>query len=436
MEGTSRPLTVSTKLQRIAEQAKSYPEMEFTTLAHLMDVDWLREAFHKTSKTASPGVDGVTVRQYAEHLEENLRDLHERLRNGHYRAMPVERVWIDKEDGTQRPIGKPVLEDKIVQRGVVMLLEAVYEQDFYEFSYGFRPDRNPHQALHALREQCMEKNIHWIVDADISGFFDSLNHTHLVDILKLRVKDGGIIRLIGKWLKAGVLEGEALTFPEQGTPQGGVISPILANIYLHHVLDEWFVREVQPRLKGRAFLVRFADDFVIGCEIESDARRILAVLPKRCNRFGLTIHPTKTKLVRFGRLPRGTQADDQNGTLDFLGFTHYWGLSRQGNWVIKRKTAKKRLRRALKAFWKWCRENRHRPIQEQYTQLCAKLRGHYQYYGVRHNYRALAAVRDYAGRAWRYWLARRTRTGRISESVSNMLDKVFDLPRPRIIHAI
>jgi RNA-directed DNA polymerase len=436
MEGTSRPPTVSTKLQRIAEQAKSYPEMEFTTLAHLMDVEWLREAFHRTSKTAAPGIDGVTVKQYAEHLEENLSDLHERLRNGQYRAMPVERVWIDKEDGKQRPIGKPVLEDKIVQRGVAMMLEAVYEQDFYDFSYGFRPGRDPHQALHALTEQCVKMNVQWIVDADISGFFDSVNHTHLVDILKLRVKDGGIIRLIGKWLNAGVLEGETLTFPDKGTPQGSVISPILANIYLHHVLDEWFVRDVLPRLKGRAFLLRFADDFIIGCEMESDARRILEVLPKRCNRFGLTIHPTKTKLVRFGRPPRGTRKDQQNGTLDFLGFTHYWGLSRQGNWVIKRKTAKKRLRRAQKAFWQWCRENRHRPIREQYVLLCAKLRGYYQYYGVRHNYRALAVVREFVVKAWRYWLARRTRTGRISAQMSKMLAEVFDLPRPRIVHAI
>jgi group II intron reverse transcriptase/maturase len=436
MEDTPRSQTISTKLQRIAEQARNYPETTFTTLAHLIDVEWLREAYQRTNKASAAGLDGVTARGYAQHLEENLQDLYGRLRSGSYRATPVVRVWIDKDEGKQRPIGKPVLEDKIVQRAVAMQLEAIYEQDFYDFSYGFRPGRNPHQALQELKEQCWKKNVNWIVDADVSGFFDSLDHKHLIDILRMRVSDGGIIRLIGKWLNAGVMEGDILTYAEKGTPQGGVISPILANVYLHHVLDEWFVREVLPRLKGRACLIRYADDFVIGCELEADAQRIMEVLPKRCHRFGLTIHPTKTKLVRFGKPSRETRADPRNGTFDFLGFTHYWALSRQGNWIIKWKTAKKRLRRTLKTFWQWCRDNRQRPIQEQYNLLRAKLQGYYQYYGIRHNYRALAVVRDYVGRAWRYWLSRRTRSGRISERVKHLLEEVFELPKPRIIHAI
>jgi len=436
MGDTPRSQTVSTQLQQIAEQAKRYPASAFTTLAHRIDVDWLREAFQRTNKQSAPGIDRVTAEQYAANLEDNLRDLHERLRTGRYRATPVERVWLDKEDGRQRPIGKPVFEDKLVQRAVAMLLEAIYEQDFYDCSYTFRPNRNPHQALHQLREQCMNLNIGWIVDADVTGFFDNIDRNKLVEVIQLRVKDGGIIGLIGKWLNAGVIEGDSLTFPDKGTPQGGVISPLLANIFLHHVLDEWFVREVKPRMKGRCFLIRFADDFVIGCELESDALRVMDVLPKRFDRFSLTIHPTKTKRVRFGKPLAGANSDQQNGTFDFLGFTHFWAKSRRGYWVIKRQTARKRLRRTLKTVWQWCRQNRHRPIQEQYQILCAKLRGYYQYYAIRGNYRRLEKVRWFTQRAWKHWLRSRSRTKRIAADVMDKLQEVFQLPVPRIIHAI
>lgn len=410
--------------------------MTFTTLAHHLDMDMLREAFQRINPYAAPGVDQVRAKQYAEHLDDNLRDLHERLRSGRYRATPVKRVWLDKDDGSQRPIGKPVLEDKIVQRAVVMLLEAIYEQDFYDFSFGYRPERNPHQALHLLREQCMNLNIGWIIDADIKGFFDSIDHSQLREVLRLRVNDGQIIRLVGKWLNAGVLEGDSLSYPEQGTPQGGVISPLLANIFLHHVLDEWFVHEVQPRMQGRCFLIRFADDFIIGCELETDARRVMKVLSKRFQRFGLTIHPTKTRLVRFGKPPTGSHTDDNNGTFDFLGFTHFWARSRRGYWVIKRHTAKKRLKQTLKRLWQWCRDNRHQPIVEQYKMLCAKLRGYFQYYAIRGNYRRLEVVRVFVERAWRYWLTRRSRTKRIAAAVMNKLREVYQLPVPKILHAV
>src|ERR671922_2105913 len=296
MGDTSRSPTISTQLQQIAEQAKGYPEMVFTTLAHLMDVDFLREAYHRTRKDSAPGVDGVTAETYAEHLEENLRDLHERLRSGRYQTAPVERVWIEKDEGGQRPIGKPAFEDKIVQRAVAMRLEAIYEQDFYDGSYGCRQGRSPHEALHELRQRCMTEGIGWIVDADVSGYFDSIDRTRLREVLRQRVNDGRVLRLIGKWLRAGVMEEGVLMHPETGVVQGGVISPILANIFLHHVLDEGFEREVRPRMKGSCFRLRFADDFVIGCELETDARKILTVLPKRFARFGLTIHPTKTAL--------------------------------------------------------------------------------------------------------------------------------------------
>jgi RNA-directed DNA polymerase len=256
--------TVSTKLARIAEQSAHNPEMVFTTLAHHMDVEFLREAFRRVRPKAAPGVDGVTWAEYAKDLEANLTDLHGRLKAGRYQAPPVRRKWIAKEDGRRRPLGIPTLEDKIVQRAVGMLLEAVYEPMFQSFSYGFRPGRSAHQAVAYLRTQCLAMNINWIVDADVSGYFDNIDHGHLRAILKRRVNDGALMRLIGEWLNAGVLEEGRLMRPETGTPQGGVISPILANIYLNAILDEWFVQEVQPRLGGRCFLVRFADDCAPG----------------------------------------------------------------------------------------------------------------------------------------------------------------------------
>lgn len=436
MGGTSRPPTVSTTLQRIAQQAVQYPAMVFTTLAHLMDVDFLREAYRRTRKDAVPGVDGVTAAAYAEHLEANLSDLHERLRSGRYVAPPVRRTWLEKADGGQRPIGIPAFEDKIVQRAVAMLLGAIYEQDFRDFSHGFREGHSPHQALQELREQCMERNIGWIVDADVSGFFDNLDHGLLREVIRKRVKDGSLLRLIGKWLHAGVLEGESLTYPERGTPQGGVISPLLANIFLHEVLDEWYERDVKPRMKGRTFLIRFADDFVIGCEREEDARRIMAVLPKRFARFGLSIHPTKTVLVSFKRPGSQAESDAGNGTFEFLGFTHYWTKSRRGYWVIKRRTARKRLRRTMKALWQWCRHHRHTALREQYRILCQKLRGHFQYYGIRGNYPRLAALFRYAEGAWRYWLSRRGHRHPPAGVQLERLRARYPLPVPRIVHAI
>jgi group II intron reverse transcriptase/maturase len=331
MGDTLRSPTVTTKLQRLAEQAKHNPERVFTNLAHLIDVDFLHEAYRRTSKSSAAGIDGVTAKQYAEHLDENLQDLHGRLRSGRYQAAPVVRVWIEKEDGGRRPIGKPAFEDKIVQRAVAMLLEAIYEQDFSDCSYGFRPGRSPHHALRDLRTHCMEEGIGWIVDADVSGYFDSIDRTHLREVLRRRVNDGSIMRLIGKWLRAGVREEGVLHYPETGVVQGGVISPVLANVLLHHVLDEWFEREVQPRLKGRSFLTRFADDWIIGCELETDAQRLMAVLPKRFARFGLSPHPEKTVLIRFRKPTTRKGPGDGNGTFDFLGLTHYWTRSRRGH---------------------------------------------------------------------------------------------------------
>lgn len=434
MGDTQRSQTISTKLCQIAEQAREHPERIFTALAHLMDMELLQDAFDKTRKDGAPGVDGVTGDMYAEHLEANLTALHDRLRRKQYKAPPVKRVWIDKQDGSKRPLGMPIFEDKVVQRAVAAILSAVYEQDFYDFSYGFRENKSPLDAIKAVREQCLRLNTRWIVDADISTFFDGIDHSKLMDIIKRRINDGGLLRLIGKWLNAGVLEGRRLSYPETGTPQGGVVSPLLANIFLHHVLDEWFEKEIKPRLQGRCFLIRFADDFVIGCELESDARRLTAVLPKRFNRFNLTIHPEKTALVDF-RPPNQRDGRNMPSTFDFLGFTHYWGKSRNGNWVIKRKTARKRLGRAMKAVWQWCREHRHYNVPEQYRTLCSKLRGHYQYYGIRGNYKMMEALYEHAIKSWRHWLGRRSRNGRIAcEDFARRYLKVFPLPPPRIVH--
>ena len=428
--------TVSTKLQWIAETAVREPGRIFTTLAHLIDIDFLREAFHRTRKDGAPGIDEVTAKEYAENLDENLHSLHERLRTGRYKAPPVKRVWVDKDDGKKRPIGMPVFEDKIAQRAVAMILGAVYEQDFESFSHGFREGHSQHQALSELRDKCREIDVAWIVDADVAGFFDNLDHNLMRKIIKLRVNDGAIIRLIGKWLNAGVMEGTTLIHPEKGTPQGGVISPVLSNIFLHHVLDldRWYVRTVRPRLGG-SFLIRWADDFIIGCEQEEEAKRVMEALPRRFNRFKLTIHPTKTTLVRFKR-PSSKEGDTRNGTFDFLGFTHFWGRTRKEYWVIKRKTAKKRLSRAMKSLWNWCREHRHDNIYEQYKALCLKLKGHYQYYGIRSNFKMLEVVFEYTEKAWRRWLGRRSRESYISWEVFEKLRRTFPLPKPRICHAI
>lgn len=437
MGDTQRSPTISTQLHQIAEQAREHPDRIFTSLAHLIDVDFLGEAYSKTRKDAAAGVDGITAEEYSWNLEDNLRDLHVRMRSQRYKATPVKRSWIAKEDGSQRPLGMPILEDKIAQRSVSMLMSAIYEEDFHDFSYGFREGRSPHQAIAALREQCYKENIHWIIDADITKFFDNLDHGILRDIIKKRVNDGGLLRLIGKWLNAGVLEGETLSYPKHGTPQGGVISPLLANIFLHYVLDEWYVQEIKPRLKGRSFLIRFADDFIIGCELEEDARRIMAVLPKRFGRFKLTIHPKKTVLVDFRSPDWRKKTLMSQHTFDFLGFTHYWNQSRNGNWVIKRKTAAKRLRRTTKAIWQWCHDNRHWSLPEQHRIMSSKLRGHYQYYGIRGNYKMLEVVYECARKSWKRWLGRRSRDGYISwEEFEGKILSTFALPPPRIVHLI
>jgi group II intron reverse transcriptase/maturase len=434
MTETPSSIDISTKLERIAKQAKEMPGVALSTLAHHIDVAWLREAYRRTRKGGATGIDGQTAEQYAERLEENLQSLLDRAKSGSYRAPPVRRVHIPKGDGSDtRPIGIPTFEDKVLQRAVTMLLEAVYETSFHDFSYGFRPGRSAHQALEAVRDTAMIAGGGWILEVDIKKFFDSLDHSHLQAILRQRIRDGVILRLIGKWLNAGVMEGVELSHPAEGTPQGGVISPLLANVYLHEVLDEWFVRDVWPRLKGRATLVRYADDFVFFFKRRDDADRVFEVLPKRFGKYGLTLHPDKTRLVPFQRPDRIDDDDDSgSGSFDLLGFTHHWALSRKGSWVVKRRTAKDRFSRALRRIREWCRSHRHDPVAAQHQMIVRKLDGHYGYYGLNGNFDALTRLRYETVLAWRKWLSRRSQKGYINWASMFELLKRFPIPQPRL----
>jgi RNA-directed DNA polymerase len=436
MAGTLGSGNTSTKLAQIAELARKHPERAFSSLHHVIDVALLRDAYRLTRKDAAAGVDGQSAEQYGRELEKNLESLCERFRSGRYQAPPVKRVHIPKGDGRTRPIGLPTFEDKVLQRAVAMVLEAIYEQDFHPNSYGFRPKRGAHGALQAIWETTTRIGGGWVLEVDIRAFFDTLDHGQLRSFLDKRVSDGVIRRAIDKWLKAGVLEAGTVTVPEEGTPQGGVISPILANIYLHEVLDLWFEREVKPRLHGDATLIRYADDFVIIFELGGEAKRVMEVLPKRFGKYGLTVHPDKTRLVKFNRpRPPGHKDndDDGSGSFDFLGFTHHWGKSRKGTMVVCRRTMRKRFTRGLASIREWCRRNRHLPVSEQRRQLGLKLRGHYSYYGLTGNYAALERFLFEVTRIWHKWLARRSQRANSRWDHFQRIIKRFPLPAARVI---
>jgi len=434
---------VSTKQQRVATLAEQSAEMGFTSLAYLMDIDWLREAYRQTRKTGAVGVDGQTAADYEADLEANLRCLLDRAKSGAYWAPPVRRVHIPKggSGNETRAIGIPTLEDKILQRAVVMLLAPIYEHDFLDCSHGYRPGRSAHTALQSLWQQAMASQGGWILEVDIRKFFDTLDHTHLRTFVRHRVRDGVLLRLIGKWLKAGVMEEGQLTYPEAGSPQGGVISPLLANVYLHYVLDAWFEAEVQPRLRGKAYLIRYADDLVIGFTDRTDAQRVQEVLPKRFGRYGLALHPDKTRLVGFQRGaaagPKdGGSAGECTGSFDFLGFTHLWARSRRGRWYVRRKTASSRFRRGMQAINRWCRRHRHLPVAEQQAALSQKLRGHYAYFGITGNSPSLSRYARRVTRLWRKWLSRRRRGYRMPWVRFQQRLERFPLPPPRAVHSV
>lgn len=434
MTDTQESELVSTKQERISELARRNPKMSFVSLAHHMDMNWLKEAYYLTRKDGAVGVDGQTAKDYETNLEENLRSLLERAKSGKYCAPPVRRVYIPKGKNEKRPIGIPTFEDKVLQRSVVMIMESVYEQDFLECSYGFRPGRSAHQAVSEIQKRLYTMGGGWVLEVDIRKYFDTIDQSQLREILRRRIRDGVIVRLIGKWLKAGVMEAGQITRPEAGTPQGGVISPMLSNIYLHEVMDKWFEKEVKPRLKGKAFEIRFADDFILGFTNEADAKRVMKVLPKRFEKYGLQLHPEKTRIVEFNHPDKSDKPDGRghkgSGTFDFLGFTHYWGQTQKKTWMVKQKTAKTRLSRALKRIKEWCRQWRHLPVSEQQQTLRKKMLGHYSYYGITGNSKNLGKFYWVVRRTWRKWLSRRSQKAKLNwEKYPRLLTR-YPLPFP------
>jgi RNA-directed DNA polymerase len=435
-EETLGSTNLSTKRQRIAELARTKARTALSTLHQVIDLEWMREAYQLTRKDGAPGIDGVTAADYEVNLEAKLLDLLERIKSGRYIAPPVRRVYIPKTDGSQRPLGIPTFEDKVAQRAIVMVLEAIYEQDFLSCSFGFRPGRSAHQALSALRLAFMgRKGLRWVLDVDISKYYDTIQHHHLRAFLDRRVTDGVIRRMIDKWLKAGVLEHDLLRHTTEGTPQGGVVSPVLANIYLHHVLDEWFEMDVQPRLKGSSILVRYADDSVMAFEVLEDAKRVIDVLGKRLQRYGLKLHPDKTRLVDFRIYRPGACHPDTGGTtFDFLGFSHIWAKTQKGLNGVRQVTAKSRYARALAAVGEWCRHNRHLSLREQHAHLSQMMRGHYAYYGISGNSRRIRWFACQVVVVWRKWLSRRDRQGVFRWDRLNAILKRHPLPPARIVH--
>lgn len=423
---------MSTGLLKVGERARRDPDARFTALAHLLDEEALRRAYRRIRKGAAVGVDGITKEGYGQELEGSLRNLHDRLRSKQYRHQPIRRVHIPKAPGKTRPIGISATEDKIVQGAMREVLEAIYERDFLDCSFGFRPERSAHDALRDLNRMVERERVAVILEADIQAFFDSVDRAKLLELLRIRVADPSFLRLVGKCLHVGVLDGEEYSEPDEGTAQGSIISPMFGNVYLHYVLDLWFEREIKPRLKGHARLIRYADDFVMGFEREDDARRVLAVLHKRMAKYGLTLHPEKTRLIPFAR-PRRTNGMKGPGTFDFLGFTMYWRKTRRGNWRPGMKTRKARIQKAITRLGDWCRRHRHRPLKEQHAALARRLKGHFQYFGVNGNSRCLGKIRYYAERTWFKWLRRRSQRGRrLTWERFRAYLKAHPLPQPRI----
>ena len=421
---------------RIRQAAKTDKGRRFTTLLHhVYDIETLREAYFGLKRNAAPGVDGETWQAYGEQLESNLEDLSARLRRGAYRAKPVRRVYIPKPDGRQRPLGITTLEDKVVQRALVLVLNCIYETDFLGFSYGFRPGRNQHNALDALYVGIKRKRVNWVLDADIRGYFDAISHEWLVKFVEHRIADQRVVRLIQKWLTAGVLEDGEKKRSEMGTPQGGGISPLLANVYLHYVFDLW-VRDWRRRAKGDVIVVRYADDIIVGFQHEWEARRFWVELRERFAGFGLELHPEKTRLIEFGRHAAANRKRNGRGrpeTFDFLGFTHVCGKTRKGRFALVRLTMRKRLRAKLReiemAFrWRW-----HDPVPEVGKWLASILRGHFNYYAVPLNFESLRAFQNQVIRMWRRGLSRRSHKGHVTWKQMLRIARRF-LPRLRILH--
>src|SRR5258706_9229811 len=427
---------MSTELDRISELAKEDAKRQFYSIAHMITFGALDAAFRGLRKKASAGVDGVEYEEYEQGVARNIQALHERLKNGKYQAQPLRRIYIPKENGKQRPISIPALEDKIVQKATAEILNAIYEQDFLDCSYGFRPGRGAHQALGEVGRVICTRPTGWILELDITSYFDTIVREQLIEMIEKRVRDRSVLRLIRKWIQVGVIEEGRLLVSETGTGQGQTISPLLANIYLHYVLDEWFENEVKPRLRGAAHEIRFADDAVLCFQYKKEAERVMGVLSKRFAKYGLTLHPEKTRLVEFGRYAEenAKRRGKKTCTLDLLGFTLICARSRKGEFTVHVRTMKKRFRRGLTAIAEWCQENRHLPVDEQQKTLNAKLRGHYQYYGRPTNYRSIWQFYREVRHLWHKWLSRRTRGNGMTWERYAVILRTQPLIMPRILY--
>jgi RNA-directed DNA polymerase len=424
---------MSPGLSRVMDRARRNPHERQLSLAYLIDVEALKRAYGRIRKNAAVGVDGITKEQYGQDLQRNLENLHQRLKKMKYRHQPIARVHIPKDKGQKRPIGISCLEDKIVQGALTEILGAVYEQDFLDSSFGFRPGRCTHDALKALYQAVRRGGANVIFEADVKSFFDMVHRRTMVEMLEQRIADKSFMRLVGKCLHVGVLEGDVFTRPEQGTVQGSIISPMLGNIYLHNVLDKWFEEQVKPRLKGKASLIRYCDDFIIGFERMDDANRVQMVLDKRFEKYHLSLHPDKTRLIDFRRPPLDQKGGKGPGSFDFLGFTVYWRRNRKGpGWHVASKTRKARLTRAITNAYDFCRSQRHKPIAVQHRALVSRIRGHLVYFGVNDNDKSTGALVYWATRAWHKWLNRRSQRARLNWKRFQDLLKDYPLPQPRV----
>lgn len=421
---------MSTVELQIAERARKFNEEPLTNLSQFITQDVLYKEFMKLNKYSSAGTDDQDWFDYSRVADQRLPELLTEYKSGRYKAPPVRRVYIQKGKTGKRPLGIPTIEDKVLQSAVRRVLEPIYEGMFKDFSYGFRPNRSCHKAIEYMFQQVSFGGMRYIIDADIQNYFGSINHGQLRSFLDQRVKDGKVRKMLDKWLKAGILEDETLSYPEKGTPQGGIVSPLLSNIYLHYVLDEWFSEVIQPRLKGRSFIVRYADDFVLGFERAEDANRVMEVLFKRFDKYFLRLHPEKTRMINLNNPERG------NRSFDFLGFTHYMGKSRKGKPILKRKTSKKKYSEALNKFGEWLKRNRHNKIRDIIHDLNVKLRGYYNYYGITFNSRRLAGFYHQIRRLLYKWLNRRG--GKPTwpwERFTQLVSHWCPLLKPRIYHS-
>lgn len=403
-------------LDRIREAAERDRNLRFTNLMHHLTAELLRESYGALKRTAAAGVDDVTWQEYGEGLESRIMDLHDRVQSGRYRAKPSKRVWLPKPDGRHRPIGIAALEDKIVQQGVVWVLNQIYEKDFHGFSYGFRPERSPHNALDAIWVGITQRKVNWVLEADIKSFYDTINHTWLMEFLERRIADPRMLRLIRKWLRAGVSEDGEWSRTEVGTPQGSVISPLLSNIYLHYVLDQWVAEWRKNKAIGEVIIVRYADDFVMGFQYRREAERFLGEMKERFDQYGLEIHREKTRLIEFGRFAEANRAERGEGkpeTFDFLGFTHICSRTQKGNrFTIRRKTIAKRLRTKLKEVREAIIRRRHEPVPVLGKWLRSVIQGHLNYFAVPGNRKAVDRFRTESNRAWLFALRRRSQKSR------------------------